>query len=799
MKFLLYACFFSCTYGLTVSTLDTAASNAQKDTSKNNEKIIEEITDSNDLSKKQDSTIEESDPFTDTHSLDTTTSFTFDKEKKGEKLLNKIYDKFTGTSKSNTSNTITPSSYKTSYKTDNTEVSLEKMAHELYLSNCYVEWKLKIQEKQIKMQAISGIVSALISVTMNIFLIQAINLKTHKTDPVIYDKANPDAFNALYGYEEQIALIKDAINRCDNIQTNDKISHISDEYTRTLLSSSSEEVKPWLFEGDPGNGKTELANTIAKYRGGAFFNIGSSDIITKWVGDSEKNVHKLFQHAKELSKLYKVTILIDECDSLAAKRTSDDRTYKNATTETLFRELDLISKDPLLRKRILIIFSTNLSNTLDAAFVRRVRPFHILNPNASDRAEIFANVLMNKKAFNEEDFEYTEKQNKLIMKKYNDKWQRLISMTDDLSCQHIVELICNTNTKIQKEILELSSLDPSYCFTKAQFLDTLIKQAAPCKDTKLRLSISDEDKISSMERTDFQVNPKAFDHLYGYPELKKSCKDFIDQYKDIEQSKESSTDTNQSTLYTVSGTLAAYNDSEDKMQALLLYGPPGNGKTELAKAIAEYQGRTFFFVRTATLEDALYNNGAQKIEKLFGQIISLSKSKPCTVLFNECDSVLTRRDINIGGQKNNVTNTILRKIEEVFGYDIQIIFDTNMGYALDNAFERRTKPIKIDNPTESDRRAIVLGILTESTKNRPAIFSSADQISQEQLNTAVLSSEGLSCAYMRAALRELRTKVKSSHTKIDKTATIDFPWDLFNECLIEQSHRAGVFKSTHNA
>ena len=121
-----------------------------------------------------------------------------------------------------------------------------------------------------------------------------------------------------------------------------------------------------LLYGPPGTGKTYIVKALAGELGAAFYAVKSSDIISKWVGESEKNLKKLFAEARK-NKLS--VIFMDEIDSLAQDRSKNYRTYETQLINALLAELDGFaakdSKNPLL-----FIGATNRPDTIDGALLR---------------------------------------------------------------------------------------------------------------------------------------------------------------------------------------------------------------------------------------------------------------------------------------------------------------------------------------------------------------------------------------------------------------------------------------------
>ena len=121
-----------------------------------------------------------------------------------------------------------------------------------------------------------------------------------------------------------------------------------------------------LLYGPPGTGKTYIVRALAGELGAAFYAVKSSDIISQWVGESEKNLKKLFAEARK-NKLS--VIFMDEIDSLAQDRSKNVRNYETQFINALLAELDGFSaKDS--KNSLLFIGATNRPDTIDGALLR---------------------------------------------------------------------------------------------------------------------------------------------------------------------------------------------------------------------------------------------------------------------------------------------------------------------------------------------------------------------------------------------------------------------------------------------
>jgi hypothetical protein len=139
-----------------------------------------------------------------------------------------------------------------------------------------------------------------------------------------------------------------------------------------------------MFAGASGTGKTMAAEVVAHALDLDLYRIDLSQVVSKYIGETEKNLSRVFDAAEEGG----VVLLFDEADALFGKRTevkdSHDR-YANVETSYLLQRMEAY--------RGLAVLTTNLKSALDAAFLRRIRfvvqfPF----PDLALRAEIWRRV-----------------------------------------------------------------------------------------------------------------------------------------------------------------------------------------------------------------------------------------------------------------------------------------------------------------------------------------------------------------------------------------------------------------------
>ena len=146
-------------------------------------------------------------------------------------------------------------------------------------------------------------------------------------------------------------------------------------------------------------------------------------------------------------------------------------------------------------------------------------------------------------------------------------------------------------------------------------------------------------------------------------------------------------------------------------RGVLLVGPPGSGKTLLAKAIAGEAGVPFFSISGSEFVEMFVGVGASRVRDLFEQA---KKSAPCLVFIDEIDAVGRQRGAGLGGGHDEREQTLNQLLVEMDGFDpnagIIVIAATNRPDILDPAllrpgrFDRR---IVVDNPDAKGRRAIL--------------------------------------------------------------------------------------------
>lgn len=144
-----------------------------------------------------------------------------------------------------------------------------------------------------------------------------------------------------------------------------------------------------LFFGPPGCGKTLLAAAMATEIDAAFYSVDATSVMSKWLGESEKNVADLFGSARQSAQSGKpVIIFIDEVDSLVGIR-GDEVGGEVRTRNQFLKEMDSVL-DKKHQSHVYVIGATNKPWALDEPFIRRFQKrIYVPLPTTESRTELF--------------------------------------------------------------------------------------------------------------------------------------------------------------------------------------------------------------------------------------------------------------------------------------------------------------------------------------------------------------------------------------------------------------------------
>lgn len=190
-------------------------------------------------------------------------------------------------------------------------------------------------------------------------------------------------------------------------------------------------------------------------------------------------------------------------------------------------------------------------------------------------------------------------------------------------------------------------------------------------------------------------------------------------------------------------------------KGIIFEGPPGNGKTLFAKALAEEADVNFIATKGADFQSALMSMGARKIKMLFKKA---QRHKPCIIFIDEFDSIGERRNYAGTGIDKENNRIITSMLNEMDGFNnsgnVLVIAATNSYNSLDPALIRPGRfdlKYNIGNPDEKTRKELI------------RIYTVNKHLSNE-LSDDVLSGifDGLSCAAVETILNEASTIARAT-------------------------------------
>ncbi len=195
-----------------------------------------------------------------------------------------------------------------------------------------------------------------------------------------------------------------------------------------------------LLFGPPGNGKTMLAAAAANEIKAAFIAIDASDIMSKWLGDAEKNVRRIFETARRIARGGRpVVIVIDEVDSLMGTFSTEIGGEVRVRNQFL-KEMDgLHTKGS--RDMIFVIGTTNKPWALDMGFIRRFQKrIYVPSPNYEVRLALLKHYTKNLELDSDVNLE------------------EIAKMTEGYSASDIVDIVREAYSKVVDEIFEKGSI-----------------------------------------------------------------------------------------------------------------------------------------------------------------------------------------------------------------------------------------------------------------------------------------------------------------------------------------------------
>ncbi len=424
-----------------------------------------------------------------------------------------------------------------------------------------------------------------------------------------------------------------------------------------------------LLFGPPGSGKTLIARAIANETGAFFFLLNGPEIMSKMAGEAEGNLRKAFEEAEKNSP---AIIFIDELDSIAPKREKTNGEVERRVVSQLLTLMDGLKG----RGHVVVIAATNRPNSLDPAlrrFGRFDREIDIGVPDEVGRMEILRIHTKNMKL--SEDVDLSE----IAKGSHGYVGADLAALCTEAALQCIrekMDVIDIEDETIDAEILDAMAVTNEH-FRFAQ------GQCNP----------------SSLRETVVEVPDVTWDDIGGLEDVKKNLQELI--------------------LYPIEHPDKFHKFGMQPSKGVLFYGPPGCGKTLLAKAVAHECSSNFISIKGPELLTMWFGESEANVREIFDKARGAS---PCVLFFDELDSVGTARGSGGGGDAGGAGDRVLNQLlTEMDGVGVKknlfFIGATNRPDILDEALirpGRLDQLIYIPLPDKPSRSSVLKAVLRKS-------------------------------------------------------------------------------------
>ncbi|MEK6839971.1 MAG: CDC48 family AAA ATPase, partial [Nanoarchaeota archaeon] len=429
-----------------------------------------------------------------------------------------------------------------------------------------------------------------------------------------------------------------------------------------------EPPKGVLLYGPPGCGKTLLAKAVANESDANFFLVNGPELTSKFYGETEKRIRDLFEDAEKNAPSI---IFIDEIDAIAPKR---EETYGEVERRMVSQMLTVM--DGLKsRGKVIVIGATNRPNSLDPALRR---------PGRFDR-EISIGV--------------PNKAGRLKILKIH---TRNMPLTKDVNLEHLAEI---THGFVGADLEALAKEAAMNVLRKVLPDMKLKKDEVMAPELLARLKVQDEDfraalrvvRPSAMREVLIEAPNVRWEDIGGLDDLKQQLKEAVELPLKSPQS------------FTRLGIKPP--------KGILMYGPPGCGKTLLAKAVAKESEANFISVKGPELLNKYVGESEKGVRKIFEKARQVA---PCIIFFDEIDSIAPRRGMDLSNQvTERVVNAILAEIDGLEDLnDVVILAASNRPDLIDPALLRPGRFDRIIATSLPDKKTR-LEILKIHTKNMP--------------------------------------------------------------------------------
>ncbi len=454
---------------------------------------------------------------------------------------------------------------------------------------------------------------------------------------IIFDQGDPikredeerndgPGYDDLGGVDNQLSLIREMIEL--------PIRHPS------LFNNLG--IKPprgVLLSGPPGTGKTLLARAISNESGAFIYIINGPEIMSKMAGEAEANLRKAFEEAEQKSPSI---IFIDEIDSIAPKREKTHGEVERRIVSQLLTLMDGLKG----RGHIIVIGATNRPNSMDPAlrrFGRFDKEIDMGVPDTKGRLQILKIHTKKMKLAPDVDLE------------------SIANETHGFVGADLASICTEAGLECIRESLALFDIDDDKI--DAEILNKMSVTNEHFKNAKKKTN------PSSLRETIVEKTSVKWSDVGGLEETKQQLQEMI--------------------LFPLKYPDKFIKFGMNASRGILFYGPPGCGKTLLAKAIASECDSNFISIKGPELLTMWFGESEANVRNVFDKA---RQSAPCVLFFDELDSIAIQRGRDSGGGGEASDRVINQLLTEMDGMQVKkevfVIGATNRPDILDEALMR---------------------------------------------------------------------------------------------------------------
>jgi ribosome biogenesis ATPase len=486
-----------------------------------------------------------------------------------------------------------------------------------------------------------------------------------------------------------------------------------------------------LLHGPPGCGKTMIARAFAADMGVPFIEILGPSIVSGMSGESERGIRERFDEAKKNAPCL---VLLDEIDAIAPKRDSSQSQMDKRIVAQLLVSMDELNSNEQT-KPVVVLATTNRPDALDPALRRGGRfdtEINVPVPNESVRKHILQAQTRQTPIAEDVDF------------------ARLAKATAGFVGADLSDLVGKAGswqlqTYFEAVLAQARALDSEMETGKEDF-DT--RDANETKELINRLRRIDLPEPEGFE--DSRLTMAAFEAVLpsitpsskreGFATIPDVSWDDIGALQTVRDELQTAIvePIKEPELYTAVGINAP--------TGVLLWGPPGCGKTLLAKAVAAESRANFISIKGPELLNKFVGESEAAVRRVFTRARS---SVPCVIFFDELDALTPKRDDAVSESSARVVNTLLTELDGLSERKgIFVIAATNRPDIIDPAMLRPGRletPLFVDLPGPSERVEILRALI----RKNPAI---------DRLDIAEIAREDCCAGFSGADLGALQTQ-----------------------------------------